>query len=1578
MLFHFSKLSLGNRSNRCYNAPFGLNPKTIIQSLFNILFLFILCNNNIFSQVSLQKIPQVRSALPGASVIYDIFYSTPDLGALHNYTNVKIVDTLPTWMVWITSTGGGGFNAGVYNAANRTVTWTAATLSDGATGALSLEVQFTNAAPPNALYLNHIDLYDNGTARAGTTALSVQVNENGVTFAKTLFSGGTVGEDCVYKLVTTNNGYASQVTNYIITDSLPANAQFMAATNSAGVAVAGATVNGSNVLTFPAVTLAPGASLTYYVRMRYPTLYYSAGSVVKNKGLGNGLFGGNPLQLKDSATHTLTARTCALANTTGSDAGTWYVNDTFSTKKYNFSLGNTGTSALTNIILNDTLPAEFRATGVKFGYDNSATPTEPLTVRYQLNGTNTWLLFPGSPFTAGQTITNLAATLGLSPTDYMTAIRYEWDSLAPGTSFLAANFYVEGKILSPMRDGNPIVTPLQLCNRTSLQYKDCSDIDQTKLNSVCNTLDAGVTSYTVDKRTNSTEWRVTQTDATYDFVVRNTGTLPLDSLVITDTLPVMFQLTKINLTNVIAQAAKPVAIWYQKNGLNTWYVWTGSPFSTTAALNVSTLGITAPNYVSAVRFNLGIIPVGANYNNKEILLTGTIVNPQNDGTTLVLPASVDNFASFRSGTQSQQDIVTTSVVRPYAQPIFAKSSTPNPAGRLDTITYTILVGNQLNTPLNDFTLLDPLSSDLDYVAGSATVVCQSGNCYQTAPYTLTTATVADYNGTGGTLLKFAFDYGANDGLPLKTTAQGLKITYKAVVKQATPANLNIVNDVFFEYKGDPNMLYRYTCLGTRVDTFDINGINGTTDTLCKAATVSNLAVPFIPAAPLFSKSSTPATVRPGDTLTYTVLAYNNSVKLLNDFELIDALSPNLQYIANSAVATCQSGNCYQLAPYVFTATAIPNYGGTDTTLLRFAFDYGINDGLPQKTSAQGIKITFKAMLKRTVPSGTVVKNDVMFQYNGNPAMQYTYTCAAKPVDVTDMNQNGATNDSLCRAATTQFTSSAALPATPTFSKTSTPATVRPSDTLFYTIKVGNTSAPLLNDFAMIDFLNANLTYVLGSEVVTCQTGNCYNTNPFVFTPTIIPNYRGTGKTLLRYHFDFGANDGLPLKAIANGLKITFKTVVKAGVTAGTSIVNDMFFQYTGDALMPYSFTCTASPTDVDDINQNGLTNDALCKAGTVSNPVVRSASLASQKYVKGSLDSNYMVNGHTMPGGLANYKLQVWNSGNVPVKKLKIVDVLPFVNDRKVLYNFQRVNPGASEWRPILLSALSGSASNRLGAAVPYTVKYSKDTVPCLANMSADNAFPMPNQTGCQLGNFTTTPPNPISDVQSLIMDFGSTFILNPQDTLTIYWQMQAPLSAQVNKLAWNAFAYVADYADGVAGGLQPSEPPPVSIIIDPAYLGSIGNYAWVDENENGLQDEPDSLGINNLRIELWTIGADGIIGTADDTLRQFKITQTLNGKPGYYRFTELYSDNYYVKFPTMSIFGNRVLNLRPPSMVLGADNDSDASEGTGFSPVIPININGTGIQKDNMTIDVGFKALPPPPPGCPPLICFPTMVTKN
>jgi hypothetical protein len=61
-----------------------------------------------------------------------------------------------------------------------------------------------------------------------------------------------------------------------------------------------------------------------------------------------------------------------------------------------------------------------------------------------------------------------------------------------------------------------------------------------------------------------------------------------------------------------------------------------------------------------------------------------------------------------------------------------------------------------------------------------------------------------------------------------------------------------------------------------------------------------------------------------------------------------------------------------------------------------------------------------------------------------------------------------------------------------------------------------------------------------------------------------------------------------------GLKITFKAVVKAGVLTGTVIKNYIFFQYIGYRLMPYSYVCSSSVLDTADINQNGSKTDMLC------------------------------------------------------------------------------------------------------------------------------------------------------------------------------------------------------------------------------------------------------------------------------------------------------------------------------------------------------------------------------------------------
>lgn len=126
---------------------------------------------------------------------------------------------------------------------------------------------------------------------------------------------------------------------------------------------------------------------------------------------------------------------------------------------------------------------------------------------------------------------------------------------------------------------------------------------------------------------------------------------------------------------------------------------------------------------------------------------------------------------------------------------------------------------------------------------------------------------------------------------------------------------------------------------------------------------------------------------------------------------------------------------------------------------------------------------------------------------------------------------------------------------------------------------------------------------------------------------------------------------------------------------------------------------------------------------------------------------------------------------------------------------------------------------------------------------------------------------------------------------------------------------------------------------------GSIGNYTWLDANTNGLQDEPNTSGINGLKVYLLNS-----IGTVIDS------TLTVNdafGKPGFYLFDSLRSGNYTVKFP-VTAFGN---NATVQTTTSQTDGNSDANTTTGISPTVTIVSTGTGQDKDNTTIDAGYVA---------------------
>ncbi|MFY7886997.1 MAG: SdrD B-like domain-containing protein, partial [Dolichospermum sp.] len=137
--------------------------------------------------------------------------------------------------------------------------------------------------------------------------------------------------------------------------------------------------------------------------------------------------------------------------------------------------------------------------------------------------------------------------------------------------------------------------------------------------------------------------------------------------------------------------------------------------------------------------------------------------------------------------------------------------------------------------------------------------------------------------------------------------------------------------------------------------------------------------------------------------------------------------------------------------------------------------------------------------------------------------------------------------------------------------------------------------------------------------------------------------------------------------------------------------------------------------------------------------------------------------------------------------------------------------------------------------------------------------------------------------------------------------------------------------------------------------IGSLGNYVWIDDNKNGLQDEPANKGLNGVKVYLYGPGADSTIGGGDDVLLDSTITANdFSGNPGFYLFPYLNSGKYYVQFPTTTL--NNTYRLTPTNnQATQTDGNNDAATATGRSGLITIKEDGTGVNKDNMTIDAGY-----------------------
>ncbi|MCP4031841.1 MAG: hypothetical protein GY734_11450, partial [Herbaspirillum sp.] len=145
--------------------------------------------------------------------------------------------------------------------------------------------------------------------------------------------------------------------------------------------------------------------------------------------------------------------------------------------------------------------------------------------------------------------------------------------------------------------------------------------------------------------------------------------------------------------------------------------------------------------------------------------------------------------------------------------------------------------------------------------------------------------------------------------------------------------------------------------------------------------------------------------------------------------------------------------------------------------------------------------------------------------------------------------------------------------------------------------------------------------------------------------------------------------------------------------------------------------------------------------------------------------------------------------------------------------------------------------------------------------------------------------------------------------------------------------------------------------LYQPDELASLGNYVWLDENRDGIQDF-DETGINNVTVTLYKDSdGDGVAEPGQDDGAALETTITADdaeNNTGYYSFTGLVPGNYFVVFtgPTVDYTSTEYILTQQDQ---GQDDaeDSDADPQTGQTIVTWLDPG-----ENDVTWDTGFYIL--------------------
>ncbi len=654
------------------------------------------------------------------------------------------------------------------------------------------------------------------------------------------------------------------------------------------------------------------------------------------------------------------------------------------------------------------------------------------------------------------------------------------------------------------------------------------------------------------------------------------------------------------------------------------------------------------------------------------------------------------------------------------------------------------------------------------------------------------------------------------------------------------------------------------------------------------------------------------------TFSYSLAPSNNGNVPLDNLVVIDTLPPQLQLAsvatgAYSSLADFAAGEGVRVsyekntAPGVFTLWGSSPNTGTNTTLTSPPPGLGAGEFVTRIRWEYGQAQPGMSPSTRPTIAGKIVNPDE----NGNPVAigDTIQNCA----DLTAVYTAGPTN--LSKNACNTFTLSGPFVQLNPAKDGPAGGPFNPGQSVSWTLHVR--SAAQSSDPAPLEGLTAADLLPVDLLFVSWTFDDQATGLPAPQTFEQIPNYAGTGRTLLRWTWNAGSGS----LGVNQQVLIHISTTIRSGATFGPlSNTFDLTSQSPG-----LGQRCSgASQTDALDLDGDGNTAETHCTSSGTLN-VAPIAMLVSSKTVAGTCDGGFTgASAGTLVGGKVEYQLRVQNLGSVPMQNMVIVDILPFVGDTGV----RDTSPRGSQWTPLLAAPIVPPAGTVL--------YYSTSGNPCRGEVGGPT-------TSCDPPSWSTVPPDPITSVRSFKVEFGSR-VVGPFDTLSFNFHLTAPGNVPPGASAFNSFAYQADRADGL--GSLAAEPQKVGVALGACDAASLGDFVWADANGNGIQDDGPT-GLNGVYVRLFAPGPDGLAGTADDVPLAVAVTgNSPGGMPGWYSFPGLAPGSYSVCVTPPATFV-----FSPPDKTTD-DLDSDANPISGCSPLVVLAAN----QHDP---DVDFGLVP-------------------